>query len=462
MFWGERILLNILNYANGLVIVCLILVALMIYGKLKVTKMVESIVKFLIAIMATTSLVVLLMQTYNPDIKQLVQQTTKSLNIIDLGWTPAAIITWSSAYNLLILLVMIIVNLILLRYHWTQTLDVDVFDIWHLSFVGLLAVYMGSNFFVSLIFVIALGILKFINSDLMKPTFNDLMNSDGSPMTSTHMNYLMNPIVMVLNDLCTLLVPKIDNINLNSAKFNKTVGFWSSKFATGFFVGVLIGLFGQIPVKDIFTLGLLLGAFVELFNVVGSWLTSALDPIIQVITNKLNQLVGTNIHFIGLDWAFLSSRPEVWSVANILAPCLIIEAFLLPGNKIIPLGGLIAMGITPSLLVVTRGKVMRMIVIGIVEIPIFLYSATLTAPFMTSMFKNILLDNSANIGMIGSATKEGPIEQLLAIMIGKSSSGDMRFILITILCILAYLLLFYWYTKRMKRRNDAYLLNKQK
>lgn len=129
MFWGERILLNILNYANGLVIVCLILVALMIYGKLKVTKMVESIVKFLIAIMATTSLVVLLMQTYNPDIKQLVQQTTKSLNIIDLGWTPAAIITWSSAYNLLILLVMIIVNLILLRYHWTQTLDVDVFDI---------------------------------------------------------------------------------------------------------------------------------------------------------------------------------------------------------------------------------------------------------------------------------------------------------------------------------------------
>jgi Phosphotransferase system, galactitol-specific IIC component len=288
------------------------------------------------------------------------------------------------------------------------------------------------------------------------------MNSDGSPMTSTHMNYLMNPIVMVLNDLCTLLVPKIDNINLNSAKFNKTVGFWSSKFATGFFVGVLIGLFGQIPVKDIFTLGLLLGAFVELFNVVGSWLTSALDPIIQVITNKLNQLVGTNIHFIGLDWAFLSSRPEVWSVANILAPCLIIEAFLLPGNKIIPLGGLIAMGITPSLLVVTRGKVMRMIVIGIVEIPIFLYSATLTAPFMTSMFKNILLDNSANIGMIGSATKEGPIEQLLAIMIGKSSSGDMRFILITILCILAYLLLFYWYTKRMKRRNDAYLLNKQK
>ena len=192
----------------------------------------------------------------------------------------------------------------------------------------------------------------------------------------------------------------------------------------------------------------------ELFNLIGSWLTSSLDPIIKVITDHLNKY-GVNMSFIGLDWAFLSSRPEVWSVANILAPCLIIEAFLLPGNRIIPLGGLIAMGITPSLLVVTRGKVFRMIVIGVVEIPIFLWSATLTAPFITSMFKNILLSNS-NIGMIGSATKEGPIEQLLAIMIGKSSSGDLKFIALTAGAIVVYLLLFFWYRGRMKKRNLAY------
>lgn len=287
----------------------------------------------------------------------------------------------------------------------------------------------------------------------MKPTFNDLMNDQKGPMTSTHMNYLMNPVVMLLDEICNL-IPGIDKVNFNSTKLNKAVGFWSSKFATGFFLGILIGLFGQISLKDIFGLAFLLGAFMELFNLIGSWLTSSLDPIIKVITDHLNKY-GINMSFIGLDWAFLSSRPEVWSVANILAPCLIIEAFLLPGNRIIPLGGLIAMGITPSLLVVTRGKVFRMIVIGVVEIPIFLWSATLTAPFITSMFKNILLSNS-NIGMIGSATKEGPIEQLLAIMIGKSSSGDLKFIALTAGAIVVYLLLFFWYRGRMKKRNLAY------
>ncbi|AKP04004.1 PTS glucitol transporter subunit IIA [Companilactobacillus farciminis] len=445
--------MNFFTFANGLSVVCILLIIVMIIGKTHFTKIVESIIKFLIAIMATTSLVSLLMQTYNPDIAKLVAKTGLNLNVIDLGWTPAAIITWSSAYNLLVLLVMMIVNVILLHYHVTKTLDVDVFDIWHLSFVGLLAMYMGANIVVSLIFVIALGILKFINSDLMKPTFNDLMNDQKGPMTSTHMNYLMNPIVMLLDEICNL-IPGIDKVNFNSTKLNKAVGFWSSKFATGFFLGILIGLFGQISLKDIFGLAFLLGAFMELFNLIGSWLTSSLDPIIKVITDHLNKH-GVNMSFVGLDWVFLSSRPEVWSVANILAPCLIIEAFLLPGNRIIPLGGLIAMGITPSLLVVTRGKVFRMIIIGVVEIPIFLWSATLTAPFITSMFKNILLSNS-NIGMIGSATKEGPIEQLLAIMIGKSSSGDLKFIALTVGAIVVYLLLFFWYRGRMKKRNLAY------
>ena len=40
--------------------------------------------------------------------------------------------------------------------------------------------------------------MKIINSDLMKPTFDDLLNApSSSPMTSTHMNYMMNPIIMV-------------------------------------------------------------------------------------------------------------------------------------------------------------------------------------------------------------------------------------------------------------------------
>jgi len=453
-------LMEIFTYGNGMFLLTLILIVIMFLKHQKVSVIVETISKFIISIMATVALIVSLASTYNQDITKFSSNLGLNLNIIDLGWAPAAIVTWSSIFNLVVLVIMGLINLIMIHFGKTQTLDIDIFDIWHLSFVGLLAIYMGANIFISLVFVIVLGILKLINSDLMKPTFNDLMNDKNSPMTSTHMNYLMNPVVMLLNKICDILFPWLDKVQINSSKFNKAVGFWSSKFATGFFVGIFIGLIGQISMKNTLNLGFQIGAYLEIFNIIGSWLTSSLNPIIQIFTDFLNKKAGKNIHFVGLDWAFLSSRPEVWSTANILAPCLIIEALLLPGNRILPLGGLIAMGITPALLVVTRGRVLRMVVIGVIEIPIFLWSATLSAPLITSMVKNILINKNVNIGLIGSATKEGPIEQLLAIMIGKSSSGDLRWLAFTIISIVIYLLLFYCYQVQMKKRNKTYLEDK--
>ena len=72
---------------------------------------------------------------------------------------------------------------------------------------------------------------------------------------------------------------------------------------------------------------------------------------------------------IGLDWPFIAGRAEIWAAANVLAPVMLLEALVLPGNHILPLGGIIAMGVTPALLVVTRGKIIRMIVIGPLKCP---------------------------------------------------------------------------------------------
>lgn len=103
---------------------------------------------------------------------------------------------------------MVIVNIIMLVLNKTNTLDVDIFDIWHLSFVGLMCIFCGANLFIATILVIFIGILKIINSDLMKPTFNDLLSvPDSNPMTTTHMNYMMNPIIMVFDKIFDLLFP---------------------------------------------------------------------------------------------------------------------------------------------------------------------------------------------------------------------------------------------------------------
>ena len=61
----------------------------------------------------------------------------------------------------------------------------------------------------------------------MKPTFDDLLNApSSSPMTSTHMNYMMNPVIMVLDKIFEKFFPGLDKYDFDAAKLNKKIGFW--------------------------------------------------------------------------------------------------------------------------------------------------------------------------------------------------------------------------------------------
>ena len=141
---------------------------------------------------------------------------------------------------------------------------------------------------------------------------------------------------------------------------------------------------------------------------------------------------------------------------------MLLEALVLPGNHILPLGGIIAMGVTPALLVVTRGKIIRMIVIGAIEMPIFLWAGTLSAPFITNVAKQVgAFPAGLSAGTkIAESTKEGPIEQFLAYLVGKASTGEITFMIYALLALVAYVLLFWWYAKQMKKRNAAYAAEK--
>lgn len=87
--------------------------------------------------------------------------------------------------------------------------------------------------------------------DLMKPTFNDLLNApDTNPMTTTHMNYMMNPIIMVFDKIFDKLFPWLDKYDFDAAKLNSKIGFWGSKFAIGIYLGIFVGLLaGQTPTQ---------------------------------------------------------------------------------------------------------------------------------------------------------------------------------------------------------------------
>ena len=139
---------------------------------------------------------------------------------------------------------------------------------------------------------------------------------------------------------------------------------------------------------------------------------------------------------------------------------MLVEAVLLShvGNGILPLAGIIAMGVTPALLVVTRGKLLRMIIFGTLLLPLFLLSGTLIAPFATELAKGVGAFPAGvdQTQLITHSTLEGPIEKLLGWTIGNATTGDVKAILGAVVFLVFYIGIFAWYRKQMIKRNEEY------
>ncbi|GGL61511.1 PTS galactitol transporter subunit IIC [Sporolactobacillus putidus] len=459
---------SIISFANAIFnplialgaapVMLIVLTIIALCFRVKFPRALEGGIRLAIALTGISAIIGLLVTAFSTALTAFVQSTGIQLSITDVGWAPLATITWGSPYTLFFLLIMVVINVAMIFLKRTNTLDVDIFNVWHSAFIGLLCMFFGANLFIATLLVLMIGVMKIINSDLMKPTFNDLMRNSNNPMTTTHMNFMMNPAIMVFDKIFDLIFPWLDKFDFDAAKLNQKIGFWGSKFAIGIYLGVFIGIMAHQSPKDIFTLAFTAGTALELFSQIGNWFIKSVEPLSQGISNVATKYLKGRQFNIGLDWPFIAGRAEIWAAANVLAPIMLGEALILPGNHLLPLGGIIAMGVTPALLVVTRGKIIRMIIIGALELPVFLWAGTLAAPFVTHTAKVVgAFPAGVPKGqLISQTTMEGPIEKFLAYLVGHATSQAGMYVVYALLAIAAYILLFIWYAFQMKKRNKAY------
>lgn len=461
---------NIIEFANlildpiinmgaaPLMLIVLTLVAMLV--GVKFSSALEGGIKLAIAITGIGAVMGILTGALSEPLNAFIENTGIQLNVIDTGWAPLGTITWGHPLTLFFLLVLIILNVILIILNKTDTFDADIFNVWHLSIVGLFAMYSGANLLTATLLVIVIGVLKFKNADLMNPTFSDLLDAPPeSPMTTTHMGYMMNPIIMVFDKIFDKFFGWLDKYDFDATELNEKIGFWGSRFMIGVYLGIFIGILGGLPVTGILELSFTVGAMLELFAIVGQWFIEAVEPLSQGIVDFANKrLEGRKLN-ISIDWPFIAGRSEIWVVANLLAPIALVISLFLPGNRIMPSASIVAVGLTPALLIVTRGKIIRMLIIGIIEIPLFLWAATLIAPFVTNTAEMIgALPETLLAGQeISFALMEGPIEKFLAYTLGGVHGGGLTQIIIFIVFLAVYMGLFYWYQKEMEKRNAEYI-----
>ncbi|WP_437617738.1 PTS galactitol transporter subunit IIC [Enterococcus faecalis] len=337
-----------------------------------------------------------------PAAKAFAEATGIKLTAIDGGWTTGASVTWAWKYAFLAFPVTIIINIIMLAFKWTKTLNVDMWNVWGKAFCAVMVYYISGNLYLAFLVVAIQVVVELKIGDIWAREIQELTGIPGVtlPHHMTLIAALLYPVDKFL-DLFPIFNKKMD---VNALK-NK-IGIFSENHVMGFIVGTSIGLIGRYSISDALILGINAAAALTLFPLVSKLFMQALSPISDAISEYMrNRFKGREL-YIGLDWPILAGASEIWVLAILLIPFELLFAAILPGNQVLPFAGLINLSIIVAAYLLGRGNMLRMLVYGIITTPVFLYIGTYFAPYITQLARDTGAVNVEEGTMLAWATIE--------------------------------------------------------
>lgn len=391
----------------------------------------------------------------SPAATAFVSNTGLKLNAIDVGWSPMSAIAWAWPYALLMFPVQIVINLVMLGLGWTNCLNVDLWNVWGKIFTAtIVAAVTGS---IPLAFIAAglQVVIELKSADITQKQIYNITKIPG--VACTHYMVIQSALFTPINKLLDH-IPGLNKANLNAAQLKEKIGVFGENSVMGFIVGALIALFAGYNVKDTLTTAMQVSTALVLFPMVAKLFMQALAPIADATGEFMKKRFKGREIYIGLDWPFLAGQPEIWVAAIILVPIELALAIVMSKmgiNNVIPLAGIINVCVVVPALVVTGGNLVRMIILGIIGTPFYLFVASNFAPITTNLAKavgSIKVPAGQYITYFGV---EAPEFRYVLAHGFNIIHGDV----LGLVLFLAYMGLFVWFAKDMKKK-DAELENK--
>lgn len=338
-----------------------------------------------VAFIGMSMVIDFMMGAISPAAQGFVENTGLVKNAIDVGWSPLATIAWGWPYAFLIFPLQIIVNIIMLWRGWTECLNVDLWNVWGKILTAVIVIGISGS--IPLAFVVATIqiILELKNADLTQKQVQKLTGIPG--VSCPHSMNLFGVILLPIDNFLKKF--KIFQKQVDADSLKEKLGIFAENHVVGFIVGLLIGLVAQYSIGDALTLGIQCGTALLLFPMVAKLFMQALAPLSEAAGDFMKSKFPDREFFIGLDWPFMAGRSELWVTAILLVPFILLLAMVLPFNIIIPMGGIITISFIVPALIITKGNVLRMFVLGLITTPIFLFVGSQFAPTITELAYNL-------------------------------------------------------------------------
>jgi galactitol PTS system EIIC component len=348
----------------------------------------------------------LLGNSLGPAAKQMVTNTGANLGFLDVGWPSTSAIAFGATVGMFAIPVGFAVNIVLLVLGLTKTLDIDLWNYWHIAFAGGIVAILTGDFWLGMFGEVVAMIVLLALADWSQPWVKQYFGYDNLSFPhGTSAPYF----VMALGlEWVFERIPGLRDWDASPEALQERFGVFGDSMVLGLIFGLLIGAIAGLPVAGVLTLGITVAAVMVILPRMVAILMEGLLPIADAASAFLQRYFPGRDLFIGMDTAILVGSPATIAAAVVLVPITLGEAFILPGNRTLPFVDLATIPFIVALMTpVFRGNVVRTILGGALAMIPTLYISTAIGANFTSAAQQVGFTFPANATQITSLVDGG-------------------------------------------------------
>jgi len=311
-------------------------------------------------------------------------------DIVDVGWPSAAAIAFGSDVGLWVIPIAILVNIVLLLFRLTKTLNIDIWNYWHFAFIGsMVYVVTGGNLVFGLIAAAIAAAFALFLGDWTAKAVQSFYNLPG--ISIPHLTTAPGVPFAIVTNWIFDRIPGARDWNADPENIRKKLGVFGEPVILGLVIGLFLGILGYYNAGDVTTIlvkilgvGMNLAAVMLLLPRMVQILMEGLIPVSEAAREFMKKRASNREIYIGLDSAILIGHPAAISTALFLVPVAILLSIILPGNHVILFADLAIIPFVVAMFApLMRGNIVRMIVAGTIELIVGFYIATGLAEVFT-------------------------------------------------------------------------------
>ena len=331
----------------------------------------------------------LLTTSVGPAAQAMVKRFGFHLTIIDAGWPAVSAGTWAQPISAIMIPIILVVNVGLILLNLTKTLDIDIWNYWHMIAAAATAYVVTKNWWFAIICGIIYEIAVLVIADKTAPKVAEFYGLEGIsfPTGSAAAYGLLGiPIGWVVSK-----IPGIRKWDVDPQTIQKRFGVFGEPMVMGIVIGMLLAALGGYSVPNIFKLGMSMGGVMFLMPRMVKILMEGLIPIQEGAQKLLQEKYGNRKIYLGMDAALSTGSPATLATGLLMVPITLFLAIILPGNRVLPFGDLATIPFFAALIVPSRkGNIVHSVLSATIVMVFALLMATDFGPTLTSMMHGIV------------------------------------------------------------------------